>query len=60
MTEFDFSSIIVAKGEGEVCGPDGCLPGEASVQAPSTAQNPPVTQSAAASTADATNGEQKA
>lgn len=60
MTDFDFSSIIVAKGEGEVCGPDGCLPGEDPAQAAFAEQTPLATQSADTTAADSTGAEQNA
>lgn len=28
MTDFDFTQIITVDAEGDVCGPDGCLPAE--------------------------------
>ena len=60
MTGFDFSSIIVATGEGEVCGPDGCLPGEEPAQSSSAAQNPFAQQSADTTAADSAGAEQNA
>ena len=59
MTGFDFSSIIVAKGEGEVCGPDGCL-AEETAQSSSAAQNPFAQQSPDTTAADSAGAEQNA